>query len=187
MLALRNCYHGMSEGTMGVTAHSTWKFPVPQARTFCPCALSSGLYGGVSVLAAAAHRHFYEMLALLTGAGFTCMQACKCSAANIAHAGMPNMVSRCLSAWGLEQCRSRQATSTGAMSWMLTPAFVLRAQGFGIRHVLNPNPYTGAFGNDGAKYAEDVADVIATATPGEGHFGTAVAVKCRCSENVARC
>ena len=33
MLALRNCYHGMSEGTMGVTAHSTWKFPVPQART----------------------------------------------------------------------------------------------------------------------------------------------------------
>jgi hypothetical protein len=33
--------------------------------------------------------------------------------------------------------------------------------------VLNPNPYTGAFGNDGARYAEDVADVIATATPGE--------------------
>ena len=30
MLALRNCYHGMSEGTMGVTAHSTWKFSVPQ-------------------------------------------------------------------------------------------------------------------------------------------------------------
>ncbi len=32
MLALRNCYHGMSEGTMGVTAHSTWKFNVPQVR-----------------------------------------------------------------------------------------------------------------------------------------------------------
>jgi 4-aminobutyrate aminotransferase-like enzyme len=30
VLALRNCYHGMSEGTMGVTAHSTWKFNVPQ-------------------------------------------------------------------------------------------------------------------------------------------------------------
>ena len=30
MLALRNCYHGMSEGTMGVTAHNTWKFSVPQ-------------------------------------------------------------------------------------------------------------------------------------------------------------
>ncbi|CAL8465278.1 g4813 [Coccomyxa elongata] len=68
VLALRNCYHGMSEGTMGVTAHSTWKFNVPQ--------------------------------------------------------------------------------------------------GFGIRHVLNPNPYTGVFGNDGAKYAEDVADVIRTCTPG---------------------
>ncbi|CAL5222254.1 g4590 [Coccomyxa viridis] len=68
MLALRNCYHGMSEGTMGVTAHSTWKFSVPQ--------------------------------------------------------------------------------------------------GFGIRHTLNPNPYTGAFGNDGKKYAEDVKDVITTCTPG---------------------
>ena len=32
--------------------------------------------------------------------------------------------------------------------------------------MLNPNPYTGAFGNDGAKYAEDVADVIRTCTPG---------------------
>ena len=30
VLALRNGYHGMSEGTMGVTAHSTWKFNVPQ-------------------------------------------------------------------------------------------------------------------------------------------------------------
>lgn len=49
MLALRNCYHGMSEGTMGVTAHSTWKFSVPQVRgffaatlaksTLSPCAL----------------------------------------------------------------------------------------------------------------------------------------------------
>ena len=39
-------------------------------------------------------------------------------------------------------------------------------QGFGIRHTLNPNPYTGAFGNDGKKYAEDVKDVITTSTPG---------------------
>ena len=39
-------------------------------------------------------------------------------------------------------------------------------QGFGIRHVLNPNPYSGAFGNDGPRYAEDVADVIQTCTPG---------------------
>eukprot|EP00884_Botryococcus_braunii_P012351 jgi/Botrbrau1/21116/Bobra.0061s0011.1 len=68
VLALRNCYHGMSEGTMGVTAHNTWKFPVPQ--------------------------------------------------------------------------------------------------GFGVRHVMNPNPYTGVFGNDGLRYAEDVRDVIQTATPG---------------------
>jgi alanine-glyoxylate transaminase/(R)-3-amino-2-methylpropionate-pyruvate transaminase len=30
ILALRNCYHGMSPSTMGLTAHSTWKYPVPQ-------------------------------------------------------------------------------------------------------------------------------------------------------------
>jgi len=41
-----------------------------------------------------------------------------------------------------------------------------RAQGFGVRHSINPNPYTGAFGNDGARYAEDVAEVVATCTPG---------------------
>lgn len=32
LLALRNCYHGMSEATMGMLGHHTWKFPVPQAR-----------------------------------------------------------------------------------------------------------------------------------------------------------
>ena len=30
VLALRNGYHGMSEGTMGMLGHSTWKFNVPQ-------------------------------------------------------------------------------------------------------------------------------------------------------------
>lgn len=39
-------------------------------------------------------------------------------------------------------------------------------QGFGVRHALNPDPYRGNFGNDGKKYAEDVADVIRAATPG---------------------
>jgi len=32
ILALRNGYHGMSAGTMGLTALSTWKFPVPQGH-----------------------------------------------------------------------------------------------------------------------------------------------------------
>mmetsp|Transcript_26078 Transcript_26078/g.83210 ORF Transcript_26078/g.83210 Transcript_26078/m.83210 type:complete len:416 (+) Transcript_26078:285-1532(+) len=68
LIALRNCYHGMSPYTMGMTAHSTWKYNVPQ--------------------------------------------------------------------------------------------------GFGVHHALNPNPYTGAFGNDGPRYAEDVADLIRAATPG---------------------
>lgn len=40
-------------------------------------------------------------------------------------------------------------------------------QGFGVRHALNPDPYRGRFGNDGAAYAEDVADVISGATPGK--------------------
>ena len=33
ILALRNAYHGMSAATMGLVAHSTWKFSVPQV---CP-------------------------------------------------------------------------------------------------------------------------------------------------------
>ena len=39
LLALRNCYHGMSEGTMGLTAHSTWKYNVPQVSQ-STCSLS---------------------------------------------------------------------------------------------------------------------------------------------------
>ena len=39
-------------------------------------------------------------------------------------------------------------------------------QGHSIRHAVNPNPYRGAFGNDGKAYAEDVRDLIETATPG---------------------
>ena len=68
VVALRNCYHGMSLGTMGLTAHATWKYPV--------------------------------------------------------------------------------------------------AQGFGIHHVVNPDPYRGRFGNDGAAYAEDVKDMLETGTSG---------------------
>jgi alanine-glyoxylate transaminase/(R)-3-amino-2-methylpropionate-pyruvate transaminase len=30
-IALRNCYHGGSPGSMGLTAHSTWKFNVPHS------------------------------------------------------------------------------------------------------------------------------------------------------------
>lgn len=39
-------------------------------------------------------------------------------------------------------------------------------QGAGVHHALNPNPYRGAFGNDGPAYARDVADLISAATPG---------------------
>ncbi|MEW5317287.1 MAG: hypothetical protein WDW38_008598 [Sanguina aurantia] len=40
-------------------------------------------------------------------------------------------------------------------------------QGFGMLHALNPDPYRGAFGDDGPRYAEDVADLIRTASPGK--------------------
>jgi alanine-glyoxylate transaminase / (R)-3-amino-2-methylpropionate-pyruvate transaminase len=43
-------------------------------------------------------------------------------------------------------------------------------QGFGVHHVMNPNPYRGPFGYDderaGEKYAEDVADLVRHVTPG---------------------
>lgn len=34
VLALRNAYHGLSEATMGVTAHSSWKCNVPQVCSY---------------------------------------------------------------------------------------------------------------------------------------------------------
>ncbi len=37
----------------------------------------------------------------------------------------------------------------------------------GVRHALNPDPYRGAFGNDGPRYAEDVNDLIQSATCGQ--------------------
>lgn len=36
-----------------------------------------------------------------------------------------------------------------------------------IHHVLNPNPYRGAFGSDAKRYAEDVQDHIDHGTPGK--------------------
>jgi len=68
VIGLRNGYHGMSLGTMGLTAQATWKYPVPQ--------------------------------------------------------------------------------------------------GFGIHHVLNPDPYRGKHGNDGKAYADDVKDLLETGTSG---------------------
>lgn len=51
-------------------------------------------------------------------------------------------------------------------------------QGFGVHHALNPDPYRGAFGNDGAKYAEDVADLIQSATPGKARAVASIIGPC---------
>ncbi len=32
LLALKNCYHGATSSMMGVTSHSTWKYPLPQGE-----------------------------------------------------------------------------------------------------------------------------------------------------------
>ena len=37
LLALRNAYHGMSSATMGLVAHSTWKYNVPQVSVCRRC------------------------------------------------------------------------------------------------------------------------------------------------------
>lgn len=39
-------------------------------------------------------------------------------------------------------------------------------QGFGVHHVMNPDPYRGPFGADGKLYANDLANLIESATPG---------------------
>ena len=41
-------------------------------------------------------------------------------------------------------------------------------QGFGVHHALNPDPYRGAFGNDGPAYAADVKDLIQVRVTGGG-------------------
>ena len=33
LIALRNCYHGISEGLLGVLGHSTWKYNVPSVSS----------------------------------------------------------------------------------------------------------------------------------------------------------
>jgi len=49
LISFRNAYHGMSPYTMGITAHSTWKFPVPAGNgihhTMNPD-MYRGLWGG---------------------------------------------------------------------------------------------------------------------------------------------
>lgn len=51
-------------------------------------------------------------------------------------------------------------------------------QGFGVHHVLNPDPYRGPHGADGKRYAEDVSNLIESATPGRvaGFFAETIQV-----------
>lgn len=39
-------------------------------------------------------------------------------------------------------------------------------QGFGVHHAMNPDPYRGPFGADGKLYANDLANLLESATPG---------------------
>ena len=44
IVALRNAYHGMSPSTMGLTAHSTWKYNVAQVSKFKFILNTSSMY-----------------------------------------------------------------------------------------------------------------------------------------------
>ena len=56
LLTLRNAYHGLSAGTMGLLSHSTWKFNTPTVSTrvslplsLCGCAIPHGKVHGHSI------------------------------------------------------------------------------------------------------------------------------------------
>eukprot|EP01024_Parvocaulis_polyphysoides_P039444 TRINITY_DN35677_c0_g3_i1.p1 TRINITY_DN35677_c0_g3~~TRINITY_DN35677_c0_g3_i1.p1 ORF type:complete len:483 (+),score=72.96 TRINITY_DN35677_c0_g3_i1:132-1580(+) len=51
--------------------------------------------------------------------------------------------------------------STGHSTWKYNVA-----QGFGIHHALNPNPYRGPYGNDGPRYAQDVQELLQSSAAG---------------------
>ena len=62
--------------------------------------------------------------------------------------------------------RSASCNEVFQLSVHVKSLTVIILQGFGIRHVLNPDAYRGKFGNDGSAYAADVEDTIRFATPG---------------------
>lgn len=47
IISLRNAYHGASPITMGLTAHSTWKFPLPLSSTGIHHAMNPDVYKGL--------------------------------------------------------------------------------------------------------------------------------------------
>ncbi|XP_033157221.1 alanine--glyoxylate aminotransferase 2, mitochondrial isoform X1 [Drosophila mauritiana] len=47
ILSLRNCYHGMSPYTMGLTAHSTWRFPLPGVNNGLVHVMNPDPYQGI--------------------------------------------------------------------------------------------------------------------------------------------
>lgn len=47
ILALRNAYHGMSPYTMGLTAHSTWRYPLPSVNSGIQHVMNPDPYLGI--------------------------------------------------------------------------------------------------------------------------------------------
>lgn len=49
----------------------------------------------------------------------------------------------------------------------------------GVHHAVNPDPYRGAFGSDGEKYARDVKEIIEFGTTGHvaGFISEAIQVR----------
>lgn len=70
VLALKNCYHGAISSIMGVTSHSTWKYPVPQGlgvhHVSCPDQYRSPFGDDAAKLAAMGAREIRETIQYAT-------------------------------------------------------------------------------------------------------------------------
>ena len=137
-----------AEATMGLLGQHTWKYPVPQASTWLgrPC-IAAGC------LAPAACCHPTAAGAVLPAAARPLLPPAVLAIPPLSppHASLP-VAHLC--------CATTGACLPG---WLAQPV----VQGFGVHHALNPNPYRGVFGNDGAAYARDMDDLLKAATPGE--------------------
>ncbi|CAI5477519.1 unnamed protein product, partial [Closterium sp. Yama58-4] len=190
VIALRNAYHGMSPATMGLTAHSTWKFNIPQPPS---CAVRTAPEGGSLSLSApllptpSPPVSFHSGHSNLTRIGgvFVAHSVFRASLPSPNHLFLPLSFLFSLPSPGLwhPSCtqprpipgRVRCSQCLWGLPFSPQPPFPSSLpscsppppwKGFGIHHALNPDPYRGVFGADAAKYAADVDDLIRSSTPG---------------------
>src|SRR5690606_6125012 len=79
VVALRNCYHGGSPQSMGLTSHFTWKYPLPQGfgvhHAVCPDPYRSAFQGSPEEIASRSAQDIEEVIRYSTSgkiAAFIC-------------------------------------------------------------------------------------------------------------------